>query len=99
VLAYGVQLRDESDVVYTTSTVFILLPVPFIKVTVVAPEAPAQVSRKLDPAIILNEGLVKCRPVEDGFVPAPNIVNVWEKAVCPDVSSSRRTYWPAGVVA
>jgi hypothetical protein len=65
----------------------------------VEPEAPAQVSRKFEPATILNEGLVKRRPVEEGFVPAPNIVNVWEKAVCPDVSSSRRTYWPAGVVA
>jgi hypothetical protein len=42
---------------------------------------------------------VKWREADEGFVPAANILNWDEIADCPDVSSSRRTYVPAGVNA
>jgi hypothetical protein len=46
-----------------------------------------------------NSVFVKWREVCEGFVPAANILNWDEVADCPDVSSRRRTYVPAGVNA
>lgn len=76
-----------------------LLASPCWRDSVVVPFAPVHVTLNGDPVVMSNSVFVKWREVDEGFVPAANILNSDEVAVCPDVSSRRRTYVPAGVNA
>lgn len=92
-LVSGDNCRKDIDLQAIISTSLILFSVPFCKVKVGVPVAPDHVMLIGEPALTpSNEGIVNWRPVVDeAFVPAGIIVNWREVAVCPDVSSRRRT--------
>ena len=64
-LESGLQEKNESFVESIKAITSILSP--FIRVKVVVPEAPVQVSKKAEAATTLKEGFVNRRPVEEGF--------------------------------